>query len=73
MTWMMSCKSGTAVLLLALSACGPAPQGGPADDPLSECESYGLTSGTVAMDRCLAAPDSAARKLVLDEETYGTF
>ncbi len=59
--------------LVAVSACTAPQQVTRAQTPFEECQSYGLVPGTVAHDRCVAAPDKGARLLVVDQETYGTF
>lgn len=58
---------------VVMTACAPLPDRAATRDVLSECLGFGLTPGTVAMERCLTAEDRAARMRVLDEETYGTF
>jgi hypothetical protein len=41
--------------------------------PETECLRLGASPGSEVLERCIAAPDSNSRTLIMDAETYGTF
>ena len=63
----------TLPLIVLLPACDQTSQTGePARTAYDQCIIAGLSPETDALKRCVAAPDDATRRQVIDEETYGT-
>ena len=60
-------------LLMLMSACDQSAQtAAPARSAYDQCIIAGLSPETDALKRCVAAPDDAMRRQIIDEETYGT-